>query len=114
MIKKLIPFLFLVLTQVDATEPAISSVLPRGGQLGSTQDIVITGQRLKDAEEIFFYEKGITAIEIVEEKETKLTAKFVISADAKIGQHELRLRTKKGLSKLFTFWVGPYPNLDEK
>ena len=114
MIKKLIPFLFLVLTQVDATEPAISSVLPRGGQLGSTQDIVITGQRLKDAEEIFFYEKGITAIEIVEEKETKLSAKFVISADAKIGQHELRLRTKKGLSKLFTFWVGPYPNLDEK
>ena len=114
MIKKLIPFLLLVLIQVDATEPAISSVLPRGGQLGSTQEIVITGQRLKDAEEIFFYEKGITAIEIVEEKETKLSAKFVISADAKIGQHELRLRTKKGLSKLFTFWVGPYPNLDEK
>ena len=114
MIKNLIPFLFLVLTQVNATEPAISSVLPRGGQLGSTQNIVITGQRLKDAEEIFFYEKGITAIEIVEEKETKLSAKFVISADAKIGQHELRLRTKKGLSKLFTFWVGPYPNLDEK
>ena len=113
MINKLFPFLFIILSQVGATEPVISSLLPRGGQLGSTQEIVITGQRLKGAEEIFFYDKGISAIEIIEEKETKLSAKFVISDDAKIGQHELRLRTKNGISKLFTFWVGPFPNKSE-
>ena len=51
---------------------------------------------------------------MVEDKGRKLTAKFAISADAKIGQHELRVRTRNGLSKLFTFWVGPFPNVDEK
>ena len=57
MINKLFPFLFIILSQVGATEPVISSLLPRGGQLGSTQEIAITGQRLKGAEEIFFYDK---------------------------------------------------------
>ena len=114
MIKKLFPFLFLTFSQVGATEPIISSLLPRGGQVGSTQAITITGQRLSGTEEIFFYDKGITASEIVDDQGKKLTAKFTISQDAKFGQHELRLRTKKGISKLFTFWVGPFPNIDEK
>ena len=105
---------FLLVSQLLATEPLISSLLPRGGQLGSTQEIVITGQRLSATEEIFFYDKGITAFDLVEDKGRKLTAKFAISADAKIGQHELRVRTRNGLSKLFTFWVGPFPNVDEK
>lgn len=109
------PFVLLscIFSFASATEPLITALLPRGGQLGSTQEIVITGQRLKNAEEIFFYEKGITVADLVEDKGTKVTAKFTISADAKIGQHELRLRTKEGLSKLFTFWVGPFPNADE-
>lgn len=104
----------LITFSLHATEPLISSLLPRGGQLGSSQKVVINGQRLSETVEIFFYEKGITASEITQEKDRKITAKFTISADAKIGQHELRIRTKKGISKLFTFWVGPYPNSEEK
>lgn len=96
-----------------ATEPLISSLLPRGGQLGTEQEIIIAGQRLTDAEEIFFYEKGITASDIVVKKAKQLTATFSISPEAKIGQHELRIRTTRGISKLFTFWVGPFPNIDE-
>ena len=99
---------------LHATEPIISSLLPRGGQLGTEQEIIINGQRLTDAEEIFFYEEGITASNIVVEKAKKLTSTFTISPDAKIGQHELRIRTTRGISKLFTFWVGPFPNVDEK
>ena len=113
MINKILVSLCLVTSFLGATEPVISSLLPRGGQLGSKQEIVITGQRLADTEEIFFYETGITAAEIINNKGKKLTAKFTISKDAKIGQHELRIRTKKGISKLFTFWVSPFPNIDE-
>ena len=114
MIKTIIPFFIVGIFQLSATEPLISSLLPRGGQLGSTQEVVITGQRLNNAEEIFFYNQGISASEIIEDKGRRITAKFAISKDAKIGQHELRLRTKNGISKLFTFWVGPFPNVDEK
>jgi hypothetical protein len=109
---KLFPLL-LIASLAGATEPVISSLLPRGGQAGSTQEIVITGQRLSDSEEIFFYTDGISAENIVVEKGKKLTASFTIANEAKIGQHELRLRTKQGVSRLFTFWVGPYPNVDE-
>ena len=106
--------LLLITSIAGATEPVISSLLPRGGQAGSTQEIVITGQRLSDSEEIFFYTDGISAENIVVEKGKKLTASFTIAKEAKIGQHELRLRTKQGVSRLFTFWVSPYPNVDEK
>jgi len=98
----------------QATEPIVSSLLPRGGQLGSQQEVVINGQRLESAEEIFFYDQGIVANDLKIEGGKKITTQFIISPDAKIGQHELRVRTSKGISKLYTFWVGPFPNIDEK
>ncbi len=113
MIPKFLPY-FLFGFVAGATEPIISSLLPRGGQAGSVLEIVITGQRLTDSEEIFFYTDGISADDIIVEKGRKLTATFTIAEEAKIGQHELRLRTKQGISRLYTFWVGPYPNVDEK
>ncbi len=113
MIPKFLPC-FLLGFVAGATEPVISSLLPRGGQAGSVLEIVITGQRLTDSEEIFFYADGISADDIIVEKGRKLTATFTIAEEAKIGQHELRLRTKRGISRLYTFWVGPYPNVDEK
>ena len=113
MVNKLVS-LFLIVSLAEASEPVISSLLPRGGQAGSTQEIVITGQRLTGSEEIFFYTDGISAGDIVVEKGKKLTASFIIAKEAKLGQHELRLRTKQGISRLYTFWVGPFPNVDEK
>ena len=71
MVNKLLS-LFLIVSFAGATEPVISSLLPRGGQAGSTQEIVITGQRLTDSEEIFFYTDGISAGDIVVEKGKKI------------------------------------------
>tara|TARA_A100001015_G_scaffold320134_1_gene445459 strand:- start:2122 stop:4551 length:2430 start_codon:yes stop_codon:yes gene_type:complete len=108
--KYILTFFAFSVCLLHATEPVLSSLLPRGGQLGSKQEITINGQRLTGAQEIFFYDEGITAGELVVEKDRKLTTTFTISPDAKIGQHEVRIRTSKGISKLFTFWVGPFPN----
>ena len=101
---------------LHATEPLISSLLPRGGQLGSSQKVVINGQRLSETVEIFFYENWgwSQQVKSLRRKTEKLTAKFTISADAKIGQHELRIRTKKGISKLFTFGSVPIRILKKK
>lgn len=97
-----------------ATEPIISSLIPRGGQLGSIQEVVLTGERLEDALEIFFYKPGIMTQSLKVENSKTLRASFKISPDAEIGQHELRVRTSKGMSKLVTFWIGPFPGVEEK
>jgi hypothetical protein len=98
----------------QAAEPVITNILPRGGQLGSELEVTITGNRLKDTAEIFFYEKGITAFELNATNDKTVKAKFKISNEAKLGQHILRLRSKSGISTLKTFWIGPYPNLPEE
>ena len=89
-------------------------MLPRGGQIGTQQEVVISGNRLQDAQEIFFYDDEIIAGDLKIENGKKISATFSISPEAKFGQHEMRVRTLHGISKLVTFWVGPYPNDQEK
>ena len=81
---------------------------------GSDQEVVVRGQRLDKTSEFFFYSEGIEVSKIVEEKSTALKATFSISEKAAFGQHKLRIRTNEGLSNLYTFWVGPFPNVQEK
>jgi hypothetical protein len=110
-------FMFFALAfaqSLQGVEPLISSLLPRGGMKESVQEVVIRGQRLDKATEFFFYSEGIKVSKIVEEKSTVLKASFSISDKAAFGQHKLRIRTNEGLSNLYTFWVGPFPNVQEK
>lgn len=88
------PFLFLIGSCfLSATEPLISSLLPRGGQKGTQQKVVINGNRLQDAQEIFFYDDDIVAGDLKMESGKKISTTFSISPDAKFGQHEMRVRT---------------------
>ena len=104
---------FALFSSAYATEPLLQSILPRGGQVGSEQAVILKGNRLNNACEIIFYKDGISAKEIKAEGSKMVRAKLLISPGAPVGQHELRVRTPKGLSKLFTFWVGPFPNMEE-
>ena len=99
---------------LQGVEPTISSLLPRGGMRDSVQEIRIRGQRLDETVEILFYSKGIKANKIEVDKSTSLKASLAISKGAAFGQHKLRVRTNEGLSNLYTFWVGPFPNVKEK
>ena len=105
-------FLLLALL-TEAATPKITNVLPRGGQRGSSVEVTITGSYLRDAEEIFFHSVGIKAEKITPVKDTQFKAILAISPEAKLGQHEMRVRTASGLSTMKTFWVGPFPNIAE-
>jgi len=109
----LLPMAFCA-TILWAATPTISNVMPRGGQQGFSQEVTITGARLADTKEIFFHGTGIKAekFEVVSASNLKVT--LAIAADARLGQHELRLRTASGVSTMRTFWVGPFPNVIEK
>ena len=98
-----------------AASPSLSVVMPRGGQRGTEQEISFSGVRLGDAQEILFYEKGISVLGLEPNKEgTAVKVKIKIEPDARLGQHVVRVRTASGISEAKTFSVGQYPIVDEK
>ncbi|MEZ5299314.1 MAG: PPC domain-containing protein [Verrucomicrobiales bacterium] len=96
-----------------AADPRLSSIYPRGGQVGTEVQVDFNGDRLEDPEEVLYYGTGISTKEIafVDPKKVKVT--FAIAADCPIGEHSMRLRCKGGISELSTFWVGQFPTVDE-
>lgn len=96
-----------------AAAPQLSNILPRGAQRGTEVELVLSGDRLADAEQIMLYEPGleVAGFEIVNEKQIK--AKLKIAADCRLGTKRFRVRTKTGLSDMQTFRVGSLPNVAE-
>jgi len=41
-------------------------------------------------------------------------AQVAIAPDCRLGEHHLRVRTTTGASEVQTFFVGPFPTVDEK
>lgn len=98
-------------------DPALRFLLPTGGQRGTELDVTLHGQRLADAQEILWYEPGISVKQIGPNAPKGngglLRATIAIAADARLGPHALRLRTASGLSNLVTFSVGALPQIAE-
>jgi hypothetical protein len=98
----------------QAASPSLANVTPRGFQRGTEAVFVFSGARLADAQEVLFYYPGCTVskLEVVNDSQVKATVK--IAPDCRLGEHALRLRTASGVSELRTFFIGPYPQVDEK
>jgi hypothetical protein len=88
--------------------------MPRGGTRGAELELTFVGQRLGDAQEILFYEPGITVKEVKPNGANACKAKVAIAADARLGEYRFRIRTESGISPLRTFFVGNLPVVDEK
>lgn len=98
----------------SAASPSLGSVQPRGAQRGTESVFTLSGGALADAQEVFFYSPGLTVtkLEVVNANQVKATVK--IAADARLGEHALRVRTATGVTELRTLWVGALPIVDEK
>jgi hypothetical protein len=83
-------------------------------QRGTEVEITINGTRIEDAQELFFHTPGFETVKIENENDRKVKAVIRIAPDAKLGEHALRLRTKSGVTNLRTFFVGPFPTVEEK
>jgi hypothetical protein len=88
-------------------------LLPRGGTVGTTVDVTLRGRYLDDAREIVFYDSGIRATNVQSKSPNEVTAQFQIAANARVGEHVLRLRTATGLTEAMTFWVDRFPTVME-
>lgn len=96
-----------------AASPELASILPRGGQRGTPVTVTLGGSRLDDTEEIISYSGAIKIADLKVESATVLKATFQIDASCPFGEHLFRVRTKSGISYGRTFWVGPWPTLEE-
>ncbi len=96
-----------------ASSPSLSTILPRGGQRGTEVVAQVYGARIGDANEIVFYDStiAVSKIEPIDDNNLKIT--LTIPADARIGEHPVRIRTKSGISELRSFFVGPLPSVEE-
>lgn len=95
------------------SSPAIGTILPRGGQRGTEVPVQISGGRIGDGVEVHFYDSTITFRDLQAVDDNNLKATFVIPADARLGEHPVRIRTKSGITELRSFFVGPLPIVAE-
>ena len=81
---------------VPASSPALSLVLPQSAQRGTESDTTFQGERLGDAQEILFYEPGISTVSLNNSNATQLKVRLKVEPTARLGQHVVRVRTAAG------------------
>ncbi|MCA9006893.1 MAG: PPC domain-containing protein [Planctomycetaceae bacterium] len=99
-----------------AADPGLNYVRPRGGQRGTEVSLTFIGARLSDAVEILSYKKGFEFKEVKADPKNAnvCTAIVKIAPDCALGEHTFQVRTKSGISDYKTFWVGQFPEVEEK
>ena len=98
-----------------AAYPEFNAIQPRGGQRGTDMEVVFSGNRLQDVEEIVSYNPAmIKALEFKAENPTTIKVKLHVEANCPLGEQLFRVRTKSGLSYARNFFVGQFPSVDEK
>jgi hypothetical protein len=99
-------------TAVAAT-PSLGAIRPVGGQRGTELEVTLSGARLGDAQEIIYYQPGLTTLGLKKVDDNNVRAKIKIAPDCALGIHDLRVRTATGISELRTFSVGALKEVNE-
>lgn len=99
---------------VQASDPQLSLIMPRGAQRGTEQVFRFSGARLDDAQEVFFYEPGFAVTKLAPVDANNIDVTVKIAADCILGEHTAQIRTKSGISEYRTFFVGALAAVDEK
>lgn len=99
---------------VRAASPTLSIILPRGVQRGTEAELLFSGARLADAEEILFYRPGVTVTKITPKGANQIKVQVKVAPDCRLGELTAQVRTKTGISEYRTFYIGALPSIDEK
>lgn len=97
-----------------ASYPEFSTTKPNGGQRGTEVKLTVTGTRLDDFEGLIFFSPGFTQKSVEKVEKNKVDLTIAIAPDVPPGNHLMRIRTKTGISHARQFFVGIFPNVDEK
>lgn len=109
-------FFSIGVNSTPAADPSLSVITPRGIQRGAEHVLTFSGARLRDTEEILFYEPGVEVVKIEpDEKNANIVRVTVkVAADCELGEKTAQVRTRTGISDYRTFFVGALPAVSEK
>jgi len=111
--RRLIALLLIAIAvPASAGSPQLQNVLPVAGQQGQQVEVELVGARLNDISEVLFATPGITAAQPVYEN-NRVTTTFTIAPDAPLGEHQLRVVTRTGVTEMMTFQVVDRPIVRE-
>ena len=93
--------------------PRLLTVMPMGGQVGTSVEVSITGNDLEEANELRFSNPKVSAKPKLGADGKAETNKFIvaIAADAPLGLCEVRAMTRFGISSPRAFVVGTLPEI---
>lgn len=106
--------LALSIGDAGAAYPEFSSTKPNGGQRGTDVALTLSGSRLADFESIVFMSPGFSLKKVDKVENGKVECVINIAPTTALGNHFMRIRTKSGISHARQFFVGPFPNVEEK
>lgn len=94
--------------QVTLPLPRLLTVMPMGGQAGTSVEVTITGENTEDISELTFSTPKITAKPV-----TGATNKFTVSiaADAPVDVYDARVMSRLGVSSVRAFSVNKLPEV---
>ena len=84
-------------------------VFPAGGQRGKAIEVTVVGKNLQGTNAVRLSGPGITAGVVKVENPTTVHILVAIAADAPLGERDVRLVTRGGISNRFRFFVGELP-----
>lgn len=105
---------FLGATGVFAAYPEFTATTPKGAQRGTEVKLTVNGSRLADFESMIFFSPGFTQKSVEKAENGKVDLTIAIAPDVPPGNHLMRIRTKSGISHARQFFVGIFPNVEEK
>lgn len=99
--------------EVGLPAPRLLTMLPMGGQAGTSFEVTITGENIDGADELLFSHPAITAKRQVSEAGKAEANTFVvtIAADAPQGVHDARVLSRLGVSSARAFSVSGLPEV---
>lgn len=97
-----------VAQQVCLPTPRLLTITPMGGQAGTTLEVSITHQHVDAVQELLFSTPQVTAKPVITPAGTPVPNRFLvtIAADAPLGVHDARIRSRLGVSSPRAFAVG--------
>ena len=99
--------------QVCLPSPRLLTIMPMGGQAGTSVEVSITGENAEDVSALLFSTPKIIAKPVLGADGKAVESKFLvaIAADAPVGVYDARVLSRLGVSSARAFSVGKLPEI---
>ena len=99
---------------VPPAYPTLTTLANLGAAKGASVDLTLTGTNLLDATGVWTSFPCQATIPEGQKDATKLKVKFVLTPEAPVGLHTIRVATKSGVSNVRPFCIDDLPEVAEK